>query len=55
LEEFKLKVARGRADSENKRTVDEFDIVNAFSNIIIDESIIELKLLLNKPQVGEMR
>jgi hypothetical protein len=55
LEEFKLKVARGRADSESKRTVDEFDIVNAFSNIIIDESIIELKLMLNKPLVGEMR
>lgn len=48
FEEFKLKVARGRADSEAQRTVEEFQMVNEFANLITDENIIELKLKVTR-------
>ncbi|RYF92577.1 MAG: hypothetical protein EOO00_07110 [Chitinophagaceae bacterium] len=47
-EDFHLKVARGRADSTRERTVDEFEIVNEFSNVVIDESILELEIIMSR-------
>jgi len=47
LDEFKMKVARGRADSYLERTVDEFYSVNEFANMIADETIKELRLIAN--------
>ncbi|MEN0056496.1 MAG: glycosyltransferase family 92 protein [Mucilaginibacter sp.] len=48
LEEFKLKIARGRADNGETRNLDEFYFVDKLSNLITDENIIELKLVLEK-------
>jgi hypothetical protein len=48
LEDFRLKVARGRADSEMQRTVEEFQMVNEFANLVTDENILELKLIFSK-------
>ena len=48
LEEFRLKVARGRADSDMRRTIEEFEMFNAFANEITDENIIELKLIISQ-------
>lgn len=50
LEEFKAKVARGRADVDEMRTVDEFYEVNEYANLLADENIIELKLMLDEKQ-----
>lgn len=50
-EDFRLKVARGRADSNTERTVEEFEMVNEFSNYVTDESIIELELIMREHPV----
>ena len=47
LDEFKMKVARGRADSNQERTVEEFYLVNEFANVVIDENIKEVRLIAN--------
>jgi hypothetical protein len=47
LEEFKIKVSRGRADYHIPRKMQEFDDLDKDANYIIDESIIELQMLID--------
>jgi hypothetical protein len=48
LEEFKLKIARGRADSGADRKLDEFYDLDKRANLINDESAIELRMIMNE-------
>ena len=48
LEEFKLKIAKGRPDIETSRLLEEFYIVNEIANFVIDENIVELQLIMNE-------
>jgi hypothetical protein len=48
LAEFKLKIARGRADNNEIRSLNEFYIEDEKCNFIIDENIKELKMLMDK-------
>lgn len=48
LEEFKVKIAKGRADSGGDRSISEFYDLDSRANIVTDESIIELQLILSE-------
>ncbi|MBS7566153.1 glycosyltransferase family 2 protein [Mucilaginibacter sp. Bleaf8] len=46
LEEFKRKIGRGRADLDVPRKLNEFYEIDKDANVIVDEAIIELKMLI---------
>ena len=48
LDEFKHKISKGRVDAVEDRKLEHFNEIDEEANLIIDESIIELQLLLGE-------
>jgi hypothetical protein len=48
LEEFKQKMAKGRADGGELRTIEQFYGLDKEANLVVDENVLEVLLLLEK-------